>query len=67
VQEVEPQVPMGLDPKVPLVDRCEDGHLGYEVTIEVMHLHPVVVRSARIKRLARTPNPRSWKGMKLTT
>jgi hypothetical protein len=43
-EEMEPQVLLGLDPQVPLLDGDEDGCLGDGVRVEVVQLHPVVVQ-----------------------
>jgi hypothetical protein len=40
VEEVELQVPMGLNSKVPFTDDDEDGRLRDGVGVEVMELHP---------------------------
>jgi hypothetical protein len=43
-EEVEPQILVGLDPKVSLVERHIDWRLGYGIGVEVVQLHPIVVR-----------------------
>jgi hypothetical protein len=43
-EEMERQVPVGLNPKESLVDSGEDGRLSDGVGVEVVQLHPVVVR-----------------------
>ena len=50
-EEVEPQVPMGLDPQVPFSNDGEDGLLAMEFGL----------------KFDDTPNPRSWNEVKLTT
>jgi hypothetical protein len=35
---------MGLDPQVPFIDGGEVGHLGDGVWVEIVQLHPIVVR-----------------------
>jgi hypothetical protein len=42
-EEVEPQVPVGLNPQKPLAGGEEDGRLRNGVGVEVVQLHPVVV------------------------
>jgi hypothetical protein len=43
LEEVEPEVPMGRNPQVPLAHRGEDGGLHDGVGVEVVQLHLVVV------------------------
>ena len=44
MEQVEPQLPVGSDPQVPLADGDEDGRLHYGVGVEVVKLHAVVMR-----------------------
>jgi hypothetical protein len=53
---MDPQVPVGVNPQKPLANRHENSRLRDGVGVEVVKLHPIVM-----------PNPRSWKGVKLTT
>jgi len=41
---VEPQIPVGSDPRIPLVDGDEDGRLRNGIGAKVVKLHTVVVR-----------------------
>ena len=43
-EEVEPQLPMGSNPQIPLIDSDEDGRLRDGIGVEVVELHTVVVR-----------------------
>ena len=43
-EEVEPQLPMGGNPHIPLTDDDEDGRLRDGVGVEVMQLHTIVMR-----------------------
>jgi hypothetical protein len=43
-EEMDPQVLVGLDPQEPLIDGGEDGCLRDGVGVEVVQLHPIVVR-----------------------
>jgi hypothetical protein len=61
-EEVEPQVLVGLDPEEPLANRREDGHLGYGVGVEVMHLYPIVVRERPHEAACRHPEPPLMEG-----
>jgi hypothetical protein len=45
-KEGEPQVPVELNPQIPLADSGEDDHLSDGVRVEVMQIHPVVVRQS---------------------
>jgi hypothetical protein len=66
-EEMGPQIPVGLNPQKPFANRREDGCLRDEVGVEIVQLHPVEMQNRRTKRLAGTPNPRSWKETKLST
>ena len=43
-EEMEPQLPMGGDPQIPLADGDEDGRLRDAVRVEVVELHAIVMR-----------------------
>ena len=43
-EEVEPQLPMGSNPQIPLADSDEDSHLHDRIGVEVVELHTIVVR-----------------------
>ena len=43
LEEVEPQLPMGSNPQIPLADSDEDGRLRDGIGVEVVELHAVVV------------------------
>ena len=43
LEEVEPQLPMGSNPQIPLADGDEDGRLCNGVGVEVMELHAIVI------------------------
>ena len=42
-EEVEPQLPMGSNPQIPLVDGDEDGRLRDGIGVEVVEHHAIVV------------------------
>jgi hypothetical protein len=42
-EEMEPQLPMGSNPQIPLVDGDEDGRLCDGIGVEIVELHTVVV------------------------
>jgi hypothetical protein len=54
-EEVEPQVPVGLDPQEPLADGGKDARLRNGVGIEVVQLHHVVVRQGPHEAARRNP------------
>ena len=43
-EEMEPQLPMGSNPQIPLTDSDEDGRLRDGIGVEVVELHAIVVR-----------------------
>jgi hypothetical protein len=43
-EEMEPQIPVGINPQKTLANRREDGRLHNRVGVEVVQLHPVVVQ-----------------------
>jgi hypothetical protein len=58
---------MGLNPHVLLADGDEVGRLSDGVGVEVVKLHPIVMRERPHEATRRHSGPRSWKGVKLTT
>jgi hypothetical protein len=66
-EEVDPHVPVGLYPYVSFADGCEDGRLSDGVRVEVVELHPIVMRKCPHEVARRHPNPRSMNDVKLTT
>jgi hypothetical protein len=52
-----PQVPVGVNPQKPLANRRENGRLRYGVGVEVMQLHPVVMRERPHEAARRHPKP----------
>jgi hypothetical protein len=58
-EEMEPQVLMGLNCQVPLADGGEDGRLSDGVRVEVVQLHPIVVRQSSHEVARRNSKPRS--------
>jgi hypothetical protein len=48
---------MGLDPQIPFADGGKDGRLGDGVWVEVVKLHPIVMRERRHKADRRHPKP----------
>jgi hypothetical protein len=67
LEEVEPQLLVGLDPQVPLVDGHENGGLRHGVGGEMVELHLIVMQGARMNWLGGIPSPLSCKATKLTT
>jgi hypothetical protein len=67
LEKVEPQIPVGLHPQVPLADCHKNGGLRDGVGGEMMELHLVVVKKLPHKLARRHPEPLSWKATKLTT
>jgi hypothetical protein len=57
LEKVEPQVPVGLHPQVPLADRRKDGGLRDGVRGKMMELHLVVVKKHPYKPARRHPKP----------
>jgi hypothetical protein len=43
LEEVEPQLPVGLDPQVPLADSHKNGGLRDGIGGQLVELHPVMV------------------------
>jgi hypothetical protein len=56
-EEMGPQVPVGVNPQKPLANRCENGRLRDGVGVEVVKLHPVVVRERPHEAARRHPKP----------
>jgi hypothetical protein len=54
---MKPEILVRVDPEVPLVDRYEDRRLSDGVRVEVMKLHPVVVRERSHKAARHHPEP----------
>jgi hypothetical protein len=52
-----PQVPMGVNPQKPLTNHHENSRLHDGVGVEVMQLHPVVVRERQHEAARRHPKP----------
>jgi hypothetical protein len=52
-----PQVPVGVNPQKPLANRHENGRLHDGVRVEVVKLHPVVVRERPHEAAHRHPKP----------
>jgi hypothetical protein len=52
-----PQVPVGVNPQKPLANRHENGRLHDGVGVEVVKLHPVVVRERPHEAARRHPKP----------
>jgi hypothetical protein len=61
-EDMGPQVPVGVNPQKPLANRCENGRLRYGVGVEVMQLHPVVVREHPHEAAHWHPKPPLMKG-----
>jgi hypothetical protein len=66
-KQVDPEILVHGDPQEPLADVDDVGCLRNRVGSDVMQLHPIVVHSPRMKRLAGAAKPCSWCRMKLTT
>jgi hypothetical protein len=56
-EEIGPQVPVGVNPPKPLANRRENGRLRDGVGVEVMQLHPIVVREHPHEVARRHPKP----------
>jgi hypothetical protein len=52
-----PQVPVGVNHQKPLTNRRENGRLRYGVGVEIMQLHPVVMRERPHEAARRHPKP----------
>jgi hypothetical protein len=52
-----PQVLVGVNPQKPLANRRKNGRLRYGVGIEIMQLHPVVMRERPHEAARRHPKP----------
>jgi hypothetical protein len=61
-KEMSPQVPVGVNPQKPLANRHENGRLRDGVGVEVMQLHPIVVRESPHKATRRHPKPLLMEG-----
>jgi hypothetical protein len=57
-----PQVPVRVNPQKPLANRRENGRLRDGVGVEVMQLHPVVVRERPHETARRHPEPPLMEG-----
>ena len=44
LEEMEPQLPVGSNPQIPLADSDEDSRLRDRIVVEVVELHAIVVR-----------------------
>jgi hypothetical protein len=62
-----PQVPVRFNPQKPLANRRENCRLRDGVGVEVIQLHPVVVRERPHEAARRHPKPLLMEGVKLTT
>jgi hypothetical protein len=58
---------VGVNPQKPLANRHENRRLHDGVGVEVMQLHPVVVRERPHEAARRHPKPPLMEGVKLTT
>jgi hypothetical protein len=56
-EEMGPQVPVGVNPQKPLANCHENGRLRDGVGVEVVKLHPVVVRERPHEAAGRHPKP----------
>jgi hypothetical protein len=56
-EEMGPQVPVGVNPQKPLTNRHENGRLRDGVGVEVVKLHPIVVRERPHEAARRHPKP----------
>jgi hypothetical protein len=56
-EDMGPQVPVGVNPQKPLTNRHENGCLHDGVGVEVVKLHPVVVRERPHEAARRHPKP----------
>jgi hypothetical protein len=54
-EEMGPQVLVGVNPQKPLANRRENGRLRYGVGVEIMQLHPVVMRERPHEAARRHP------------
>jgi hypothetical protein len=54
-EEMEPQVPVGLNPEESLADGGEDGRLSDGVRVAVVQLYPIVVRQGPHEATLRNP------------
>jgi hypothetical protein len=61
-EEMGPQVPVGVNPQKPLANRHENGRLRDGVGVEVVKLHPVVMRERPHEVARRHPKPPLMKG-----
>jgi hypothetical protein len=61
-EEMGPQVPVGFNPQKPLANRRENVRLRDGVGVEVMQLHPVVVRERPHEAARRHPKPPLMEG-----
>jgi hypothetical protein len=52
-----PHVPMGVNPQKTLANRRENGRLRYLVGVEIMQLHPIVMRERPHEAARRRPKP----------
>jgi hypothetical protein len=57
VEEMDLEIPMGVDPEVSLADRHEDRRLSNGVRVEAVKLNPVVIRERSHKVARRHPEP----------
>jgi hypothetical protein len=56
-EEMGPQIPVGVNPQKPLANRHKNGRLRDGVGVEVVKLHPVVVRERPHEAARRHPKP----------
>jgi hypothetical protein len=61
-EEMGPQVPVGVNPQKPLTNRHENSRLHDGVGVEVMQLHPVVVRERPHEAARWHPKPPLMEG-----
>lgn len=61
-EEVDPQVPVGFDPRYPSQTTREDGCLGDRVGVEVVELHPVVMGEQPHEAACGHPEPSLMEG-----
>jgi hypothetical protein len=56
-EEMGPQVPVGVNPQKPFANRHENGRLRDGVGVEVVKLHPIVMRERPHEAARRHPKP----------
>jgi hypothetical protein len=66
LEEVKPQLLVGIHTQVPLANGRKNGGLRDRVGGKVMELHPIVVQDRPHEPARRHPEPLSWKATKLT-